>query len=525
MPARPYTPYSSLFSVVKPLTLAWVPAADQERINSYLAYEQMYWNIHNDYKLITRGTEEEAAIYIPRPMTIVETAHRYVGAGFDYVIDPEVGTPNAQELADTMLTAFFRRERVVSRYNGAKRFGLMKGDWLFHLMVDPSKEAGTRLRFASVQPESWFPVYLDNDPERLWKTHLVERFQKPDGKWFVKRLTYERTLVDVNGTTTPSGEITWTLMEFPESKWFAKDFEGEEGVQLVPPTPLHPDTPAIPVYHIPNFDEPGNRFGSSELRGFERILGGINQAVSDEDLALALMGLGVYATESTAQPRNPAGDSVPWSVYPGKVLQGVKGFTKVPGIDSVVPYQDHLKFLMDEIGLASGASAAATGTVDVSVAESGVALAMHLAPMLARAAEKDEVIKDKMTQFLFDLKVWFRIHEGADFTETDIVPSFGDKLPVNRQAEVDFVSSLMATEPPLVSAQTARAYLTERIGFEFDDKESDLVLMEREAITLASGASQPSSPAGVAADDGQARQDAELGAPETDAEATPGAVG
>lgn len=518
--AKVFTPYSSLFNVVKAQTLAWVPPAGttgalnhQERINSYLAYEQLYWNIHEDYKLITRGTEESAAIYVPRPMTIVETHHRYVGTGMDYLLDEETGTPASRELGTQMMEAFFRRERVISKYTGAKRFGIMKGDWVFHLMADPNKPQGSRLRFASVQPEAYFPQYLDDDPERLWKVHLVERFTR-EGKNFVRRLTYERTLVDNGaGSQTPGSPILWSLTEFPEAKWFVNDYLGEEGVIIVPPTELPPDTPSIPVYHIPNFDEPGNRFGSSSLRGFERVLGGINQAVSDEDLALALMGLGVYATESTAQPRDPQGNAVPWTIWPGKVLQGATGLRKVEGITSIEPNQHHIGFLLNEIGLASGASAAATGSVDVSVAESGVALAMHLAPMLAMASEKDNVIEDVLTQLFFDLKAWFRMYEQADFTDVDIVPVFGDKLPVNKTQEIANIAAMMSTEPPLMSAQTARTYLKERCGIEFADNEGDLVLMEREAITIASAASTPASPAGLpAADPDAARQAAEQAA-------------
>lgn len=528
--AKPFTPYSSLFNVVKAQTLAWVPPADssavnhQERINSYLAYEQLYWNIHEDYKLITRGTEEGAAIYVPRPMTIVETHHRYTGPGMDYIIDPEIGTPNSRELAAQFMEGFFRRERVISKYTGAKRFGIMKGDWLFHLMADPNKPEGSRLRFMSVQPESYFPQYLDDDPERLWRVHLVERFTDPkDNKVYVRRLTYEKSLVtSPTGALTPAAPILWSLTVFPEAKWFTKNYEGEEGVPVVKPTPLPPDITTIPVYHIPNFDEPGNRFGSSSLRGFERVLGGVNQAVSDEDLSLALMGLGVYATSTTAQPRDPAGNVVPWAVYPGKILQGVQDFRKVEGISSVQPNQDHLKFLLDEIGLASGASAAATGSVDVSVAESGVALAMHLAPMLAMAGEKELVIQDVLTQMFFDMKTWFKVYESADFLDVDIVPTFGDKLPVNKAAEVNLVTLLMSTDPPVMSAATAREYLKEKCGIEFADNEGDIVLMEREAISRATAPADPSL-AGIAADPG-ANRDALDGA-QTDPAATEQGVG
>ena len=61
---------------------------------------------------------------------------------------------------------------------------------------------------------------------------------------------------------------------------------------LLPPTELPAAITAFPVYHVRNRTEPLNPWGSSELRGLERILAGLTQAVSDEDMALALEGLG-----------------------------------------------------------------------------------------------------------------------------------------------------------------------------------------------------------------------------------------
>lgn len=514
-----FTPYSTVLANVKSLNLSWVPETEQDRINAYRIYEQLYWNYHAEYKLTTRGAPQEQAVYLPRPMTIVETVNRYVGADFGYVIDPEVGTPQQRDLAESSLAVLFRREKILSRYNAAKRFGLIHGDWLWHLMADVNKPQGSRLRVISVDPGSYFPVYLDNDPDRLWKVHLAERFKNPaDNKFYVRRLTYAKTLGQTpTGESALTGPIIWSLSEFEDNKWFTKGGEGEGGRVLVPETQLPPDIEAIPVFHIPNFDQPGSTFGSSELRGFERVLAAINQGASDQDLALALMGLGVYATDTTASPKRADGTATDWSIYPGKVIQGAEGLRKLEGISSVDPYLNHLRFLIEELGLASGASAAATGTVDVSVAESGVALAIHLAPMLAKAAEKDQVIEDVMAQLLFNLQRWFRVFEGVDFTECSILPSFGDKLPVNRQAEVNMVASLMSTEPPLMSAATGREYLTERCGIQFADNESDLVLMERQAITLASAPSLPSSPAGLpGADEEASRMNAELEAGEPD---------
>lgn len=528
MAGKLFTPYSSLFTAnTKVQQLAWVPPEHQERVNAYLAYEQLYWNVQQDYRLLTRGTAEDEAVYVPRPKTIVETVNRYVGTDLGFTVDPETGTPNSQTLAKTTMDALFKRERVISQYNANKRFGLIRGDWLWHLMVDQGKPQGSRLRLVPVQALAYFPQYLDNDNTRLWKVHLLDRFMDAtdNNKWKVRRLTYERSIVNTPAGPTLGAPIVWSLTQFDEEKWFTKDYAGEGGKVLQAPVQLHPDIDAIPVFHIPNFDEPGNVFGSSELRGVERVLSAINQGFSDEDLALALMGLGVYATDSTAPPRTPTGEVTNWSIYPGKVIQGAQNLRKVEGISSVVPYGDHLDRLINEIGLATGASAAATGSVDVQVAESGVALAMHLAPMLALAKEKDQIIEDVMAQLFFNIQKWYRVYEGTDFTDCEITPSFGDKLPVNTAAEVNMVAVLMTTDPPVMSAKTARAYLADKCGIQFDDKEGEIVLMEQESVTLARA---PSQDVPIAADPNAGRDALDAGDPTAPADAeavpTPGVV-
>jgi hypothetical protein len=513
-----FTPYSTIAPLLKGQLPSWTSPEDQERIASYQAYDELYWHYNQNLKLIERGTEDVSPIYVPRPRTIVETVNRYVGANMGFAVNPDVGTPAQQALAKAAITKLFVRERFISRYNSNKRFGLVRGDWLFHLMADVSKPQGTRLRILAVDPSSYFPVYLDEDPDRLWKVHLVERILI-DGKFWVKRLTYEK---EINSLGAFTGIIIWSKGLFQEDKWFKV---GEQAATVeTAPTPLDPRISAIPVYHIPSFEEPGNPFGSSELRGFERLLAGINQSFSDEDMALALMGIGVYATDTTARPKDArSGAEVDWTVYPGKVLQGAVNFRKVEGISSVTPYGDHIGRMIEELGQASGASSAATGTVDVQVAESGVALAIHLAPMLAKAVERDQTISDTLGQFHHDLAIWHQVYEGLDYTEALVTATFGDKLPVNVQAEIDKVVAMMTTEPPLMSAATGREYLTRVCGLQFSEVEEALVFAERKAIVAAD--TQPlGGPADATGFDQRAQ--AELAPPtvgaQVDAGATPG---
>lgn len=450
MAAGDVTPYSTVAPLFGPPP-SWVPVEEQERIQSYLTYEDIYWNRPETFQLIARGSENKP-IYVPSGRIIVDTINRYVGTGLDFFVDPNVGTPASQLAAQQAFTALFRREKFKSRYAANKRFGLIRGDWLWHVTANPLKAPGTRISIKAVDPASWFPVFSDEDPDRLVKVHLAEQFRTLDGKDRIKRLTYERL---ENGLILRSEGIfevkDWQLQEVPEA------------ITLAPAT-LPPQITAFPVYAIKNFEEPQNPYGSSELRGLERIIGAVNQAVSDEDLALALEGLGLYATDG-AGPIDEDGNDVPWTLGPGEVVENAPGFKRINGISSVTPYTDHIKLLMDFMKDASGAGDAAIGKIDVQVAESGVALALHLAPTLAKAEEKDQEIIDVHAQMFFDLvNGWFPAYEGLNFTDVAVLPVLGEKLPRNRKQEVADI--LLMVDAKVMSLTTARERLGE-LGFNF----------------------------------------------------------
>lgn len=467
------TPYSTVTPLIG-VQPSWVPALEAERVASYLVYEDIYWNNPDTFKLTARGTEDKP-IYVPTGRTIIDTTNRYVGAGFDFFVDPLIGTPEDQALATKAFTTLFRREKIKSKYAMNKRFGLIRGDWIWHIIADPAKPPGTRLSVLAVNPGSWFPVYADDDLNRLVKVHLADQYLTLDNKERVKRLTYER--LD-NGQIQVSEGIfevkDWHLSTKPETV-------------TIPPTLLDPRITAFPVYHIKNFEEPQNPYGSSELRGLERIMAAVNQAMSDQELSLALQGLGMYATDG-AGPVDEDGNDVPWELGPGKVIENAIGFKRVDGISSIQPSADHIGMLINFLKEASAASDAAIGKVDVQVAESGIALALQLGPMLTKAEEKDLEIIDVHTQFFYDLKTWYAVYEGVVFLDAEVVPVLGDKMPRNRDKEIQNVIEMVAAK--VMSAQTGRKRL-EMLGIHFEQNEATIIAQE---AALNAEAATPTDP-------------------------------
>lgn len=462
------TPYSTVTPLVGVMP-SWVPALEQERVASYLTYEDIYWNNPDTFKLVARGTED-APIYVPTGRTIVDTTNRYVGVGWDFFVDPTIGTPDQQALAAKWFTSLFRREKMKSKYAMNKRFGVIRGDWIWHIIADPAKPAGKRISVLAVNPGSWFPVYADDDLDKLVKIHLAEQYLTPDGKERVKRLTYEKM---------ENGQIQVSEGIFEVKNW---DLSTKPETVTIPPTLLPPAITSFPVYHLKNFEEPQNPYGSSELRGFERIMGAVNQAMSDQELALALQGLGMYATDG-AGPVDEDGNDVAWQLGPGQVIENAINFRRIDGLGSIQPSKDHIGMLIDFLKEASASSDAAIGKVDVQVAESGIALMLQLGPMLAKAAEKDLEIIDVHTQMFYDLKTWFQIYEQANFVDAEVIPILGDKLPANLKGEIENVSTLVASK--IMSAQTARARLAV-LGVKFADNEDAIIAQETALSTEAS---------------------------------------
>lgn len=468
------TPYSTAapFLGAPP---GWVRAEDAERILAYQLYEMLYWNNDEAYK-ISSAADDFSAIYIPNGRTIVDTTNRYVAPKFGFSVtagtgDAQLyGTPEQQTIAQAAFTNLFRRERFLSKFAMNKRYGLMRGDWLWHIVADPEKPEGSRISIYTVDPGSWFPVYDDVELDRMVKVHLVDRYFTEGGDEQVKRLTYEKD---------DSGLIIMSEAIFKPDEWFKID-----GVPLqvvTPPTPLPAEITAFPVYHIPNSEEPANPYGSSELRGLERIIQAVSQAMTDEDLALALEGLGVYATEGGG-PVNEDGEDTAWSIYPGVVLENAVGFKRVDGVSNLTPYGDHIGRLISFLREAAATPDVAVGRVDVQVAESGVALLLEMGPMLAKTDEKDQIILDVHTQMFYDLKWWFKVYEGMDFTACEILPTFGDKLPVNVDAEITRATTMVTAG--LWSLQTAREELAKK-GIHFAPDEDARVIAEQQAATAS----------------------------------------
>src|SRR5260221_1745711 len=116
------TPYSTVRPLMQSLP-NWVPELEQERIGAYDLYEGMYWNVPNSFKLAQRGRDIHP-LYIPKPMTIVDTTSHYYLKGLEITVDAGAG----RDATIKALAPFLLREQFYSRFHVAKHSGVARGD-------------------------------------------------------------------------------------------------------------------------------------------------------------------------------------------------------------------------------------------------------------------------------------------------------------------------------------------------------------------------------------------------------------
>lgn len=464
-PLESFTPYSS----AAPMFTAqpqWMSEYDAQRVLSYQVYEQIYWSVPETFRLTARGTDA-APIYVPTGKTIIDTTDRYIGKQWAPVVDPAFGTPADQVALRNSLAMLFRREKMFTKYNANKTYGLIRGDWLFHIIGNDLKPQGTRIKIETVDPAAYFPVTHPDDPDKIIGCHIVEQIQTDDG-WKLKRQSYQKGADPINNDGSDT-VIYNSVAIFDADSW--EEFDANPVTVIKPPTPLPPQITALPVYHIKNIETPGDPFGSSDLRGLERIMAAVNQAISDQELALALDGLGMYATDAGT----PEGGR--WVLGPGRVVQRPKGtsFERISGVQTVTPIINHLDWLVARLKEGSGTPDIAIGLVEKTDA-SGVSLLLQMGPMLAKAEKRDETISGTMDQFLYDISMmWLPAYESLTF-EAVCVSSYGDLLPQDRQAQLDEIVAIAGMEGVVDSVwiQTELA----KLGYVFDKETASNALTE-----------------------------------------------
>ena len=401
---------------------------------------------------------------MPSGKKIVEATNRFLGIGFDFLVEG-AGDAGTQEVLNQWWADFFKREALRAKFASNKRWGLVRGDAAFYIYADVEKNAGQRLSIAELDPRQLFEIEAADGS--IIGYHIVDTVQdyrdadKPDKK-IARRRTFRKT---------PEG-ITSELKFYEIGKWDDRtatlagkmepvaypDFDQE-------PVLLPPTITTLPIYKWRNNPPQNSTWGHSQLTGLETLMYAINQSLTDEDATIVFQGLGMYVT-SAAPPQDTEGNTTDWSIGPMQIIEigQDQRFDRVTGVSDVSPYQNHMNFI-DEKGLseASGTPAIAIGRVDVSVAESGISLQLQLMPLLAQNAEKEQELITVIDQMFYDITtMWLPAYEPELFPnpeamlEMSVVCVFDDPTPKNRDAQVQETLLLVTSNLILTSMAIAK---------------------------------------------------------------------
>jgi hypothetical protein len=484
---------SVVVGLERPLPTWVTDVNDKLRVAAYDGYDDMYRNVPGTFRVVMRGDEEDNPIYIPSARRIVEATNRFLAKDWNWSVmsvspDAQAGEAGRLEI-ELALDALMTREEVPSKFYGLKRTLLKKGDALLHITANFARAPGFRLRISELDPRTYFRISSASDVEELVGCYIVDLIYADDGKTQIAR-RHEYRYDEAGNVFTkltfwePNawddrwvGHPALKVVETPEA------YSADPGMaDLLTGITLPASIRTIPVYHMRYNREGGDPFGTSALAGLETLIAAVNQSVSDEDITLALQGLGLYVTDS-ARPVDENGAETDWVVSPGYVLETKTGakFARVEGVKDVAPFQDHIRYIDNKLDQSAGLSATAVGNVDVQVAASGVALRLDLAPILAQNAETEIELLSKLDQFMFDLMTMWLPVEGVSVPPgLKVANSFNDPLPIDRPAIIAEVSALVTAG--LMSREFAIMYLTAKLGYQFPSDMLQQILSEEDNV-------------------------------------------
>lgn len=475
------TPYATAMPFIVASTGGWSDEYDRQRLATYDLYDDLYNNDPTQYRMMLRGTDEKP-IYIPTAKRLIAGLARYVGKGWGVKVmsgidetGADTATPEQIAQAQIVFGKLFARERLLSKFRSGVPEWLRRGDWLWMITADPLKREGSRISINAVDPRRYFPRYMDpTDLGRLTGQEIIEETMVKDNvalqvQQWLKASDPEHPnyggVEPEEGFPIAYSVTTYAVEDFndPEKR---KPLAGDGDEPLA----LLPGITQLPIYHIRNNESTDDPFGRSDLSGLESIVAGINQASSDEDLSLAMAGIGMFVTTSGSPIDETTKEAASWKLGPNRVIEIDEGttFERIEGVKSIDPFQQHIGFLEDNAFGAAGLSDVSLGTAELSSGISGIALAISVSPTIDSVRVKNETLNGVFTQMFHDLLEWIDVFEGIDLLTVEVVSETdepGSLLPFDREAR--WKELMEGVTAGVFTPEYAVTVLEAEFGYEF----------------------------------------------------------
>jgi hypothetical protein len=467
------TPYFTAMPYINGKLQEWVDTYDSQRLGSYDLYDDMYDSSPASGTMLLRGASDKP-IHVPTAKRVVNTLARYVGRGWGFAVDPTLGTDAQRAVAAEFFKKLFVRERVLTQFNAGKKELLRRGDWVWMLQADPDKRAGRRISIKQIDPRTYFPILDDDDLDRVTGARIIEQvpFGKEDLGVKVQRwLKHTNPEHEDYGEPDPADEegedafeIMYECIIYDIKDW--DDPEKRKVLQVVTPLDYLDEITTVPLYHVKLDSRAGNPFGRSILAGLESVMTAINQAVTDEDLALAMAGLGMFVTDAGRPVDEATGQTIGWVLGPEQVIQTGQGktFKRIDGITSVEPQQTHIKYLENQSFGTFGVNDVALGVA--SSPESGIALSIKMQPLFDTADEIELAINEVLDQMFHDIADWAELYEDIDLSAVRVFSKSdpSTRIPFDRAGR--WTELMTGLEKGIFSLQFVHTQLQEEFGYE-----------------------------------------------------------
>lgn len=511
----PLSPYTTALKLGRPKPGHIQNQADQDRVAAYWTYWDIFRNVEDAWTQVMRDDEgnEIARRYVPAARTIIEATNRYLARDITVTPEPLATAPDGSQITPPepdvlalmkLFGDFWKREEVPTKFSSFKRWSLIRGDAVFHLMADDTKSEGTRLRLVEADPASYFPIEDPADATRITGVYLVTLVEDDEGNPIAQRQSYLR---QDNGSILSKLEFFETDAWDDRAPFTPDDLSAVAAPQWAAALPitagitLPTQITSIPVYHVRNNRSGAEPFGVSELQGIESLLSGVNQTATDQDISVGLQGIGVYWTTS-GRPRDDQGNEQGWVISPASMIELEGPEDKVgrlDGVGSIQPLLDHSGYLEGKARETTGTPDVAVGKVDVQVAQSGIALAMQMSPIVSKNEEKELELKSKLDQMWFDIvTMWLPAYEGLADVGIRLSTTFGDPLPVNRKEFLEEVILLITNK--IISIAFAQQIIQDKLGYKFPPDmlqaiaDEQAALLDATAVRLGQEANPPAPP-------------------------------
>lgn len=502
------TPYATALPFIVGDLPAWLDEYNAQRLAAYDLYDDLFDNVPDTNTAMLRGSDDKP-VFIPTAKRLINTLARYVGRGWGYAVDPALGSESDQIAMKTAFGSLFARERIISQFTTGKKEWLRRGDWIWYVQGDLNKPQGKRITVRTIDPRLYFPLSSEEDVDRLTGARMVEELIADDGKTVLVKV--QRWLKPIHpdypgyvpdAILTGLEPIYYDSIEYLEKDW--DDPMKREVASELNPGELLDGITTIPLYHVRNNVNSGDPYGESELKGMESIIAAINQAVSDEDLALAIAGLGQFVTDSGA-PIDPATkQSVNWQLGPASVTEvGVgRKFERLAGITSITPVQEHISYLEQSVYGTVGVNDIALGKSSDSSTISGIALALKMSPLVDNATDKNIEINAVLSNMLYDLaSQWFPTYEQQTFGEAYVYSDCDGVSGFLWDREAAFTELMTLFTDHIVDTAYVHKILVEKFGYELGSAELTA------ALAFAKLAAAQADPYGARIDEEKAAED------------------